>query len=135
MGTLAGIIGMSFLAAIGILLVVLGCALDEFKTDRGPWWIMFNLFFYILAPIPALIVKRVGTDFSSFSGASNLVAEIALFFTAGIVISAFGLPIVLARASIIKYGAMACVMVGNFFIFLTILLFFTVFDQEDELGF
>ena len=35
----------------------------------------------------------------------------------------------------IKYGAMACVMIGNFFIFLTILLFFTVFDQEDEFGF
>ncbi|XP_057297956.1 leptin receptor gene-related protein-like [Hydractinia symbiolongicarpus] len=135
MGTLGAIVGMSFLCAIGILMVVLGCALDEFKTERGPWWIMFNLFFYILAPIPALIVRRVGSDFSSFSGTSNLVAEIALFFTAGIVVSAFGLPIVLARAGIIKYGAMGLVMTGNFFIFLTILLFFTVFQAEDEFGF
>ncbi|XP_066929870.1 leptin receptor gene-related protein-like [Clytia hemisphaerica] len=135
MGTLSRIIGMSFLAAIGILLVVLGCVLDEFKTEKGPWWIMFNLFFYILAPIPTLICKRLGNDFSSFSGTSNLVIEIALFLTTGIVISAFGLPVVLARASVIKYGAMACVMIGNLFIFGTILLFFTVFDQEDDFGF
>jgi len=135
MGTLGAIVGMSFLCAIGILLVVLGCALESFKTAKGSWWIMFNLFFYVLAPIPALIVRRTGTDFSSFSGSSNLVIEICLFFTAGIVVSAFGLPIVLARAAIIKYGAMALVMTGNLFIFLTILLFFTVFEQEDDFGF
>ena len=29
------IVGMSFLAAIGILLVVLGCALPEFHTMKG----------------------------------------------------------------------------------------------------
>lgn len=135
MGTLGGIVCMSFLAAIGILFLVLGCVLVDFKTEKGSWWVMFNLFFYILAPIPAMIVKRVGSDFSSFSGTSNLVVELALFFTTGFVVSAFGLPIVLARAHIIKYGAMALVMVGNLFIFITILLFFTVFDQQDEFGF
>lgn len=31
------------------------------------------VFFYVLAPIPAIIVKRVGSDFSSFSGSSKLV--------------------------------------------------------------
>lgn len=132
MGTIGGIIGMSFAASIGILLVVLGCALHEFQTPKGPWWILFNLFFYVLAPIPALISRRVGSDFSSFSGNSNLVSEIALFMTSGIVISAFGLPIVLARAHIIKYGAMALVMTGNLFIFCTILAFFTVFDRSDD---
>lgn len=135
MGTLGGIVGMSFLAAIGILLVVLGCALPEFKTEKGSWYAMFNLFFYVLAPIPALIMRRLGSDFSNFGGSSNLVVEISLFFTAGIIVSAFGLPIVLARAHIIKYGAMGLVMVGNFFIFLTIFLFFAVFGEEDELGF
>ena len=29
------------------------------------------VFFYVLAPIPALIVKRVGADFSSFGGVSK----------------------------------------------------------------
>eukprot|EP00794_Sanderia_malayensis_P008144 gene8144-9014_t len=122
------IVGMSFAAAIGILLVVLGCALKEFQTPKGPWWVLFNLFFYVLAPIPALITRRLGGDFTSFSGSSNLCAEISLFFTSGIVISAFGLPIVLARAQIIKYGAMALVMTGNLFIFCTILAFFLIFD-------
>ncbi|XP_065070278.1 leptin receptor overlapping transcript-like 1 [Rhopilema esculentum] len=132
MGTVSGIIGMSFTAAIGILLVVLGCALKEFQTEKGPWWVLFVLFFYILAPIPALITRRLGSDFSSFSGNANLVAEIALFFTAGIVVSAFGLPVVLARAQIIKWGAMALVMIGNLFIFCTILAFFLIFDAADD---
>lgn len=126
---------MSFLAAIGILLVVLGCALPEFKTPKGSWYAMFNLFFYILAPIPALIVRRVGNDFSNFGGTSNLCVEIALFFTAGIVVSAFGLPIVLARSKVIAMGAMGLVVTGNFFIFLTIFLFFAMFGNDDDMGF
>jgi len=126
---------MSFTCAIGILLVVLGCALDEFQTPKSPWWVLFNLFFYVLAPIPTLIVRRTGNDFSTFSGTSNIVVELALFFTAGIVVCAFGLPVVLARAHVIKYGAMALVMVGNVFIFATVLAFFTVFDSDDDFGF
>ena len=136
MGTVGAIVGMSFLAAIGILLVVLGCALPEFKTDKVSWYAMFNLFFYVLAPIPALIVRRVGNDFSDFGGTSNLCVEVSLFFTAGIIVSAFGLPIVLARANIIKMGAMGLVVTGNFFIFLTIFLFFAVLGGDDnDMGF
>eukprot|EP00112_Aurelia_sp_Birch-Aquarium-sp1_P017959 Seg422.4 transcript_id=Seg422.4/GoldUCD/mRNA.D3Y31 product="Serine/threonine-protein kinase PLK1" protein_id=Seg422.4/GoldUCD/D3Y31 len=96
---------MSFTAAIGILLVVLGCALKEFQTEKGPWWVLFVLFFYVLAPIPALITRRLAGDFSSFSGNANLVAEIALFFTAGIVVSAF-VEICPSEGSISFYDSM-----------------------------
>jgi hypothetical protein len=132
MGTLGSIVAMSFLASIGILLLVLGCALPEFKTQQGSWYAMFNLFFYILAPIPVLIMRRMGSDMSDFGGTSNLCVEVSLFFTAGIVVSAFGLPIVLARAGIIKMGAMGLVVTGNFFIFLTIFLFFAYVVGESD---
>lgn len=52
--------------------------------------------FYILAPLPTIIARRYQDDV----GSSNACKELALFLTAGIVISAYGLPIVLARAPI-----------------------------------
>lgn len=130
--TIAGIkaiIALSFSGAIGILFVVLGCALKEY----GIWWPMFVLFFYAFAPVPTIIARRFSDDFSS--NASNVIKETAMFFTAGNVVSAFGLPIVLARCNIIKWGAMALVLSGNVFIFFTILAYFLIFSAEDDWGF
>ncbi|XP_020616253.1 leptin receptor gene-related protein-like, partial [Orbicella faveolata] len=97
------------------------------------WWPMFVLFFYALAPVPTIIAKRFSEDFSS--NGSNVMKETAMFFTAGIVISAFGLPLVLAHTEIIKWGAFALVSSGNVFIFFTILAYFLVFSGEDDWGF
>lgn len=52
------------------------------------------LFFYILAPIPILISRRYSDDM----GSSNACQEMAYFSTAALIISAFALPIILARA-------------------------------------
>ncbi|KAL9951484.1 hypothetical protein ACROYT_G044152 [Oculina patagonica] len=123
------IIALSFSGAIGVLFVVLGCALKEY----GIWWPMFVLFFYALAPVPTVIAKRWSEDFSS--NASNVLKETAMFLTSGIVISAFGLPLVLAHTGIIKWGAFALVSSGNVFIFFTILAYFLVFSGEDDWGF
>lgn len=62
------------------------------------YWPLFLLFFYILAPIPYCISRRVVDDTDS---ASNACKELALFLTTGIVVSAFGLPIVFARAEVV----------------------------------
>lgn len=50
--------------------------------------------FYLMAPLPIVISRRYGDG----TGNTNPCREIALFITAGIVVSAFSLPIVLARA-------------------------------------
>ena len=50
--------------------------------------------FYVLAPIPTLITRR----FSDSLQTSSALKEACAFFTTGIVLSAFALPIVLARA-------------------------------------
>lgn len=50
--------------------------------------------FYMLAPFPTVISRRYGDG----TGNTNPCREIALFITAILVVSAFGLPIVLARA-------------------------------------
>lgn len=60
------------------------------------WWPFFVVIFYLLAPIPILLSRRYSS--SSGMGPSNACQELAIFITMGIVISAFGLPIVLHRA-------------------------------------
>lgn len=59
---------------------------------------MFVLIFYILSPIPNVIAKRHADDTES----SNACRELAYFLTTGIVVSAYGLPIVLARSTVVS---------------------------------
>ena len=49
--------------------------------------------FYVLAPFPTLITRRY-TD----GGEGSTLKDVCAFFTSGIVLSAFALPMVLARA-------------------------------------
>lgn len=58
------------------------------------YWPLFVLIFYILSPIPTFISRRLSDDTDS---SSNACRELAYFLTTGIVVSSFGLPIVLAR--------------------------------------
>lgn len=89
---------------------------------------MFVLIFYILSPIPNLIARRHADDTES----SNACRELAYFLTTGIVVSAYGLPVVLARKAVIQWGAAGLVMAGNCVIFLTILGFFLIFGGGDD---
>lgn len=66
---------------------------------HSKYWPLFLLFFYILAPIPYGISRRIVDDTDS---ASNACKELALFLTTGIVVSAFGLPIIFARADVVS---------------------------------
>uniref|UniRef100_A0A3P8RS07 Leptin receptor overlapping transcript-like 1 n=1 Tax=Amphiprion percula TaxID=161767 RepID=A0A3P8RS07_AMPPE len=100
-----------------------------FPSLCSKYWPLFLLFFYILSPIPYCISRRVVDDTDS---ASNACKELAIFLTTGIVISAFGLPIVFARADVIAWGACALVLTGNVVIFGTILGFFLVFGSNDD---
>uniref|UniRef100_A0A2I2Y785 Leptin receptor overlapping transcript-like 1 n=1 Tax=Gorilla gorilla gorilla TaxID=9595 RepID=A0A2I2Y785_GORGO len=93
------------------------------------YWPLFVLFFYILSPIPYCIARRLVDDTDAMS---NACKELAIFLTTGIVVSAFGLPIVFARAHLIEWGACALVLTGNTVIFATILGFFLVFGSNDD---
>jgi len=130
MAGIKALVLLAFLGSVGMTLVVLGCALPTF----GPaWWPFFVVIFYVLAPLPTIIARRYQDDV----GSSNACKELALFLTAGIVISAYGLPIVLARSPmdptpIIQFGACVLVLLGNTVVFLTILGFFIAFDNDDD---
>ena len=56
---------------------------------------MFVLVFYALSPVPTLVARR----FADSVEMSSVLIEICVFITSCIVISAYGLPLVLARAA------------------------------------
>ncbi|XP_064003511.1 leptin receptor gene-related protein isoform X2 [Pogoniulus pusillus] len=90
MAGVKALVGLSFSGAIGLTFLMLGCALEYY----GVYWPLFVLIFYFICPIPHFIAKRVSDDSDA---ASSACRELAYFFTTGIVVSAFGLPIILAR--------------------------------------
>lgn len=71
---------------------------DNFICFCRVYWPMFVLIFYILSPIPTFISRRLSDD----SESSNACRELAYFLTTGIVVSSFGLPIVLARTNTVS---------------------------------
>ncbi|KAM6305526.1 LOW QUALITY PROTEIN: leptin receptor gene-related protein [Aegotheles albertisi] len=125
MAGIKALVALSFSGAIGLTFLMLGCALEYY----GVYWPLFVLIFYFICPIPHFIAKRVSDDSDA---ASSACRELAYFFTTGIVVSAFGLPIILARVEAIKWGACGLVLAGNAVIFLTILGFFLVFGRGDD---
>eukprot|EP00076_Gallus_gallus_P024350 XP_015146514.1 leptin receptor gene-related protein isoform X1 [Gallus gallus] len=90
MAGIKALVGLSFSGAIGLTFLMLGCALEYY----GVYWPMFVLIFYFICPIPHFIARRVSDDSDA---ASSACRELAYFFTTGIVVSAFGFPIILAR--------------------------------------
>uniref|UniRef100_A0A8C6A1L0 Leptin receptor gene-related protein n=1 Tax=Marmota marmota marmota TaxID=9994 RepID=A0A8C6A1L0_MARMA len=80
-------VALSFTGAIGLTFLVLGCALE----DYGVYSPFFVLIFHAISPIPHFISKRVTYDCNTTSS--------AYFFTTGIVVSAFGFPVILARVA------------------------------------
>lgn len=119
------LVALSFSGAIGLTFLMLGCALE----DYGVYWPLFVLIFHVISPIPHFIAKRATYDSDATSSACR---ELAYFFTTGIVVSAFGFPVILARVSVIKWGACGLVLAGNAVIFLTIQGFFLVFGRGDD---
>ncbi|XP_042233631.1 leptin receptor gene-related protein-like isoform X2 [Homarus americanus] len=121
------LVTLAFSASIGLMFLILACALPEFNN----WWPFFVLMFYVLAPVPIIIARRLSED----TGGSNPCREMAYFVTAVLVVSAFGLPIVLARSPVsqpvIQWGACGLVLAGNVVSFLTIWGFFIMADSDD----
>ncbi|XP_041984805.1 leptin receptor overlapping transcript-like 1 isoform X2 [Aricia agestis] len=125
MAGIKGLVSLAFAGSIGMTFVILACALPQYKY----WWPFFVVLFYALCPLPTMIARRY-TD--SAGGTNNPCMETAIFITMGILVSSFALPIVLARALVIQWGACYLTLVGNVIVYLTILGFFTIFDMDDS---
>jgi hypothetical protein len=128
MGGVKTLIGLTFLATLGFLFLFLACALPAYNN----WYPFFVVFFYVLAPLPALVSRRSSAGIGS---GSSPLQELCAFFTAGLVLSAFALPIVLARAPptepTVAPGAAGLVEAANVIFFATLFGFFYLHDRDD----
>lgn len=78
---------------MGLTFLILACAVPTPKI----FYPFFVLLFYALSALPVFIAKRTVPNIET-----NPKTEFALFLTAGMVLSAFALPIVLAHSSVVS---------------------------------
>ncbi|KAL1311085.1 hypothetical protein AAFC00_001293 [Neodothiora populina] len=126
MAGLKTIIALSFVLAIGFLLVILSSALWK---NYFPLLVVAT---YVVAPLPNWICGRAANpdDFMDH-GASGIV-ELGRFLTGFLVVMGIALPVVLAHCAIIQIPAMIMSIVGGLLIYGTIISFTMFFQEEEE---
>ncbi|TVY40224.1 Vacuolar protein sorting-associated protein 55 [Lachnellula cervina] len=120
------IISLSFILAIGFLLVILSCAL--FKQYL-PLLVVAT---YVLAPLPNWICGRCANPDDFVESAGNAVVDFGRFCTGFLVLMGVALPVVLAHSMLITYPAMVMSIIGGLLIYGTIISFGMFFQEEQE---
>ncbi|KAK3945037.1 vacuolar protein sorting 55 [Diplogelasinospora grovesii] len=120
------IIALSFVLAVGFLLVILSCALFH------AYYPLLVVATYVIAPIPNWICSHCANpdDFVESSGAA--VLDLGRFCTGFLVVMGIALPVILAHAQIIQVPAMIMSVVGGLLIYGTIISFTMFFQEEQE---
>ena len=120
------IIALSFVLAVGFLLVILSCALWK------AYYPLLVVATYVLAPVPNWICSHCANpdDFVESSGAA--VLDLGRFCTGFMVVMGLALPVMLAHAGIIEVPAMVMSVIGGLLIYGTIISFAMFFQEEQE---
>lgn len=124
---LIAVILLSFVLAVGFLLIILSCALwaNWLPLLVGPYHPFtlrlqseyyltpFVALIFVLAPLPNALFSHCGSDeFSSYENTGGPV-DLGRFLTSLIVVTGFALPIVLAHSGVIDSKASAMSIVGG----------------------
>ncbi|RKF64762.1 Vacuolar protein sorting-associated protein 55 [Erysiphe neolycopersici] len=121
------IILLSFVLAIGFLLVILSCALFH---QYLPFLVVVT---YVLAPLPIWVCGRMTSpdDFSS-EDSGNWILDVGRFCSGFMVLMGIALPIVLAHSDIIRWSAAVMSILGGALIYGTIITFGMFFQEESD---
>ncbi|KAA1471142.1 vacuolar protein sorting 55 [Dentipellis sp. KUC8613] len=120
------VILLSFVLAVGFLMIILSCAL------WANWLPLLVALTFVVAPLPnALFSHCGGDDFSADYEGSGPV-DLGRFITSIIVVTGFALPLVLAHSEIIKPGASLLSIVGGGLVYGTILAYTAAFKEEES---
>ena len=137
-------ISLSFLLAVGLLLIILSCALE------GVWWPLFIAVLSSLLPLPNLLANRLTnglSEGSSFSTAvtSNVASEswisarfieAGYFVTALMIVCSLGLPILFSHSGMITEKSMWMSFLGALAMDSSILLYVKYFHKDlDEVSY
>jgi len=118
------IIGLATFFAIGVLLIILSCALES------NWWSLFVVLIYAVAPIPNIICSNLSyyEDFSDDSSSN----EVGYFFTSIFVVSGFGIPVVLTHLGVITSTSATLSVVGGLMVYGTIIGYRFFFNRRND---
>ncbi len=121
---LAKITILSIICTIGVTFLLLGCILPN------SYWPMFILLFYIFLPIPIVIASSCDR-YGDTTGPN----ELAIFITAVLFVSTFGLPMVIYQKGYIKGQGLSFTLVGNIIFIITVVVYAMLFHgKTDELN-
>ncbi|KAL2138948.1 hypothetical protein VTI28DRAFT_6013 [Corynascus sepedonium] len=120
------IIALSFVLAVGFLLVILSCALWH------SYYPLLVVATYVLAPVPNWICGHCANpdDFVESSGAA--VLDLGRFCTGFLVVMGIALPVLLAHSNLISTPAMVMSIIGGLLIYGTIISFAMFFQEEQD---
>ncbi|KAL1944537.1 hypothetical protein VTO73DRAFT_2967 [Trametes versicolor] len=120
------VILLSFVLAVGFLLIILSCAL------WGNWLPLLVALTFVVAPLPNAMFSRCGgDDFSTEYDGSGPV-DLGRFITAFVVVTGFALPLVLAHSEVIAPGACAMSIAGGALVYGTILAYSATFTEASS---
>ncbi|CAG8500361.1 10956_t:CDS:2 [Diversispora eburnea] len=115
------IIALSFVLAVGFLLVILSGAL------YGNWLIV------LVAPLPNWVTSRCAGGYDYYSdGQNNGCKDFGQFITAIFIVTGVCLPLVLAHCEVITYAAMVMSIAGGLLVYATIIAYSTFFANEGD---
>jgi len=119
------IIALSFVLAIGFLLVILSAALYR------KYYTLLVVLTYVIAPVPNWLCSRAATNDDFMDGGGTGIVDLGRFLTGFFVVMGIALPAVFAHCAIITPAAMVMSIIGGLLIYGTIITF-TMFFQEEE---
>jgi len=120
------IIALSFVLAIGFLLVILSAAL--FKN----YLTLLVVLTYVLAPLPNWLCSRAATHDDFMDGSGSSVVDLGRFVTGGFVAMGIAMPTMFWHCDLITTGALFMSMIGGLLIYGTIISFGMFFTEEQE---
>ncbi|KAK0240087.1 vacuolar protein sorting 55 [Armillaria nabsnona] len=140
------VILLSFVLAVGFLLIILSCALwhnwlpllvgsslaislcskhhDSFSNAALT---------FVLAPLPNAVFSHCGSDdFSSQYEGGGGPIDLGRFITSLVVVTGFALPVVLAHSDVITKSACVMSIIGGGLVYGTILAYSAAFKQDES---
>lgn len=125
MAGLKTIITLSFILALGFLLVILSSALFN---NYFPLLVVAT---YILAPLPNAIFSHCSNPDDFIENAGSSFVDLGRFLTGFLVVMGVALPAVLAHSGVITVAAGVMSMVGGLLVYGTVVSFGLFFQEEE----
>jgi len=117
------IIGLAFLAAIGVLIEVVA------SVFYGGWWLVFVVLAFGLIPLPNFCCKRIGGDPFATGKAFN---DWGNFLTGVLIVVGLGVPVVLAHIKVIRIEGLITALCGGFVVLASISIYLWKFHKHSH---